>query len=109
MLTLRELTQSFLMQPSVFTPLLASLHHSVFSWPVLGVLVALLLLAPSWFVCSTASSARGLIMPVSSSCGSGHELLLAQSIQGCSAAPIYPHAGGGRRWPECNDGHYKSA
>ena len=102
MLTLRELTQSFLMQPSVLTPLLASVHHSLFSWPVLGVLVALVLLVPSWFV--GGPSRVGFMLPSSSI-----ELILPQSMQGTGFPALYPHAGGCRRWPECSDGHFKSA
>jgi hypothetical protein len=92
MLTLRELTQAFLMQPSLIPPVLSSLQHSVFSWPVAGVVVALLLLGPSWLVSCCASGTRTMVLP------SSHDLV-QQS---------YPHFPG-RRWPECADGHYKSA
>jgi hypothetical protein len=93
MLTLRELTQSFLMQPSLLTPVLSSLHHNVFSWPSLGVLAAVLLLAPSWLV---SRSLGGVFL--------GQSGLSRQAL----IQPFTPTVSG-KHWPECSDGHFKSA
>jgi hypothetical protein len=92
MLTLRELTQSFLLQPSFLAPVLSSLHHSVFSWPALGVLAAVLLLAPSWLV---SRSFGGVFL--------GQQALSRQ------ASLSFPQTVSGKHWPECSDGHFKSA
>ena len=71
MLSLRQLTQSFL-PPDV----LVGLANSRFtSWPFLCLVAALLLFAPSW---------------------------LAGSLWGAAGC-------GGRRWPDCVDGHFKNA
>jgi len=58
MLALREVTQSFLAYDFVRNVLLAS-REGLFSWPVLGCVGIGLLIAPSWFVCTS----RQLLMP----------------------------------------------
>lgn len=51
MLTLRELTQSFLLvHPASWVAWVTSGSQMFLSWPVLGAIVAALMLAPSWFV-----------------------------------------------------------
>ena len=87
MLALRELTQSILPQQFFLGQLLTSFHNHLLSWPVLGVLGALLLLAPSWLA-SVVSSAR--IIPTHHS----HPLLPPSC---------------GKHWPECAEGHFKEA
>ena len=100
MLTLRELTQSFLMQPSLLTPVLSSLHHNVFSWPSLGVLVAVLLLAPSWLV---SRSLGGVFL------GQSGLSRQASIIPGSGMSQTFAPPVSGKHWPECSDGHFKSA
>lgn len=91
MLALRELTQSFLPQQSFLGPLLTSFHHHLLSWPVLGVLGALLLLAPSWLASVVSSTTR--VLPIAT-----HH-----------THPLLPPSSCGKRWPECAEGHFKEA
>jgi hypothetical protein len=51
MLALREVTQSFLMNDFVKNIMVS--REGLFSWPVLGCIAAALLIAPSWFVCTS--------------------------------------------------------
>lgn len=51
MLALREVTQSLLMNDFIRNLMLS--REGLFSWPVLGCIAAALLIAPSWFVCTS--------------------------------------------------------